>query len=472
MAKILLVSPSLQQNVQLHLTDNSYGLGLAYLHSAIERAGHTIKTRSYNNTDETIAGDEFAAEFMDFAPDYLLVQLLTMNRVAGYRLIKTAKRLNPGIRIIAGGIHATILYDQLLRNFAIDYVVLGEGEATIVELLASLNSGGTENVSGIAYRENGKTVKTLKRELNNDLDTIPFPKHELFMTPEREMACILTSRGCPFKCSFCCLHTISQRRFRKRSVENVIREIEYIADNFKNTKTIQLADDTFTLDPQRVNDLCAEIIRRKIKMNFTCSARIKPASAEMFKLMKKAGFTGIGFGLETGSEKLLKSIHKNITKDDVMDTFKMLQGVNINIVTYLMVGFPGESNETVNETINLIKQLRKIKYFEFAGVARVWVYPDTELCRIMKDNGKLDDNFWLTDKDVPYFTVEHTEEELYKMVLKIAVSCTTARQWIKRLWDGASHPACAIQSSLLRAARLKKAFFSKKSLNRTGGQSP
>lgn len=155
-------------------------------------------------------------------------------------------------------------------------------------------------------------------------------------------------------------------------------------------------------------DFCREVIRRKIKIKFWCSARIKPASVELFKLMEEAGFKSIGLGLETGSAKLLKSIHKNITREDVIETFKMLKGINMGIHTYLMVGFPGENKSTVAETIDLIKRLQKIKYFEFAGVARLWVYPDTEVYEHLRDAGRIDDSFWLTDKDVPYFTLEHT----------------------------------------------------------------
>jgi radical SAM superfamily enzyme YgiQ (UPF0313 family) len=290
-------------------------------------------------------------------------------------------------------------------------------------------------VEGIAYCRAGNVITTKERPLIADLDTLPFPKHELFITPERKMACILTTRGCPFKCNFCCLHAISHRKYRRRSAANVVDEIEYIATTFPYIKIIQLADDTFTLDQPRAIQICEEIVRRRINMKFYCSARFKPASRELFKAMEQAGFVSIGFGLETGSEQLMKSIHKNITQQDVLDTFEMLRDTNFNVTTFMMVGFPGETDETVDETVKFIKRLQKIKYFDFAGVARLWVYPGTEVYEIMKSKGKIDDDFWLSDQDVPHYTVDHSPEKLTKMVTRISLSCMTKRQMFRRVTD-------------------------------------
>lgn len=456
MKKVLLVSPPLQVNTQVRSKDNSYGLGLGYLHSVLEREGYAIRTFSYNNCDPVEARKAVTAELLDFKPDFFLVQIFTMNRGESFCFLKMAKAIRPGIKIIVGGVHASIYPGQMLENFPVDCVVIGEGETTIVELLKTLSDGrDPAGVKGIAYKNEGRVVITGEQPLIEDLDALPFPKHELFMTPEREMACILTTRGCPFKCSFCCLHTISKRKFRKRSAKNAVDEVEYIVNTFKNIKSIQIADDTFTLDPQMAMDFCREIVRRKIKVQFLCSARIKPASVELFKLMEEAGFKSIGFGLETGSAKLLKSIHKNITREDVLETFKMLKGSNINIITYLMVGFPGENKETVAETIDLIKKLQKIKYFEFAGVARLWVYPNTEVYEQLRAADRIDDSFWLTDKDVPFFTLEHTAEDLERMVTDIAMACMPRKQLARYLMSEILHPSLFARKFMPRLRKLK-----------------
>jgi len=462
MKKVLLVSAALQKDVQVRLKDNSYGLGLAYLHSVIDNAGYAIETKSFNNTDIEASEAEMSADLQRFRPDFLLLQIFTMNRVASYRLIRLARTILPDVKIVVGGVHASIYPAQLLDNYPLDCVVIGEGEVTILELLQTLSSGGDLGaVKGIAYLKDGAAVITQQRPLIEDLDSLPFPKHELFISPEplREMGCILTSRGCPYRCSFCCLHTVSRRRFRKRSVKNVVDEIAHIAEHFPQIKVLQIADDTFTLDQPRAIEICREIIRRGIKMRFLCSARIKPASVELFEIMEKAGFDSIGFGLETGSEKLLKSIHKNITREDVLSTFEMLKGRNIRIATYLMVGFPGENAETVSETIDLVKKLQKIKYFEFAGVARLWVYPNTEVYEVMRASGQIDDSYWLTDKDVPIFNLEHSAEDLTKMVTEITLACMPWRQGLKQLINELLHPVATAKKIVPRLRRLKKYFY-------------
>lgn len=460
MKKILLVSPSLQQNVQVGERVDSFSLGLAYLHSVINGAGYSIETVNYNNLPVEVSEKEIEEKINTINPDFFLVQILTMNRVASKRAIALARKLKPGIPIITGGVHASIYYSQVLDFYGADYVVIGEGERTVLELLGALSGGlPVDGIKGIAFKRERKVVVAPERELIADLDCLPFPKHELFITPETRMVGILTSRGCPFKCSFCCLHAISKRKFRKRSVNNVVDEIEHITRNFPGVTSIQMADDTFTLDQTRAMDFCLEIIRRKIKIRFLCSARVKPASVELFELMERAGFVSIGFGLETGSDKLLKSIHKNITREDVIQTFEMLKKRKISIATYLMVGFPGENDDTVAETIDLIKKLQKIRYFEFAGVARLWVYPNTEVYEAMRAGGRIDDSYWLTDKDVPFFTLEHTEEELERMVTKITLACQPWRQWIKRIFSELLHPVRTARKVAPRLRKLKRVFF-------------
>ncbi len=429
MAKIFLLSTSLQESVQLQVEDNSYSLGMAYLHSSIRQAGYDIHTENYNNIPEHIALKSIRGILDEEKPEYLLIQMFTMTRVSSYRVIKLAKKLNPNIKIIVGGVHASVLYRQLVENFPIDYVVIGEGELAIIELLDALENGKpTSDIKGLAYTliDKGEgllpvrqTVVTEMRELNKKLDDLPFPAHELFVTQKSKIANIITTRGCPFLCSFCCLHTISKRKFRKRSIESVVDEVEYILDTFAGVEFIQIADDTFALDMKRAKELCREIIRRGIKVKFWCSTRFKPADTELFELMVEAGFTDIGFGLESGSPKMLKNIHKSISQEDVLETFGLLKDLPITPTTFLMVGFPEECDETVQETVNLVKKLKSIKSYNLSGVAPLWVYPDTEVYDKMKEAGKIDDNYWLTDKDVPYYTVDHSYHQLRKMSLSI-----------------------------------------------------
>ena len=216
--------------------------------------------------------------------------------------------------------------------------------------------------------------------------------------------------------------------FRRRDINSVVDEVEYILNNFPSVEVIQIADDTFALNLERAKNLCREIIRRGIKVKFWCSTRFKPADVELFELFAQAGFTDVGFGLESGSPKMLKDMHKGITQKDVFETFEMIKDIPITPTTFLMVGFPEESDQTVKETIELVKKLKSIRPYNLSGVAPLWVYPDTEVYDKMKEAGKIDDSYWLTDKDVPYYTVDHPYHRLRKMSLSINYHDSTYKQ--------------------------------------------
>lgn len=205
------------------------------------------------------------------------------------------------------------------------------------------------------------------------------------------------------------------------SYKRVVDQIEHIINKYPWIETIILVDDTFTLDNKRVIDVCKEILKRGIKMNFNCEARIKPVSREMFYWMQKAGFIKVCFGIESGSEKILKSIHKNITKEDCFNTFRILKEFKkIEVVKYLMVGLPGETEDTVRETIEFVKKLQRIKKMNFFYATPFWLYPGTEVYRDAVSKGFIDDDYWLTEKPCPIYTLEHSEEWLRKMSNKIA----------------------------------------------------
>lgn len=146
-----------------------------------------------------------------------------------------------------------------------------------------------------------------------------------------------------------------------------------------------------------------------------CSARVKPVSREMFEWLEKAGFTKIMFGLETGSEKILKSINKKIKGQDVIDLFKILKDFKFIVTTFLMCGFPGETHETISETIDLVNRMQRIHYSWIAGVGKLQVLPGTEVYSIMKASGGITDDYWLTEKPIPLYTIDYTFAELVQM---------------------------------------------------------
>ena len=428
MSKILLLTSSFEENQLSDNYDNEewikqtndrshYPIGIAYLHSYMKQQGHDIKTLFLNTHSYKLCYKRVEDEIKNNKPDVLGLQILTQNRTSSFRIIEKTHETNPEIKIVIGGIHTTATYDLILKKYPYITAVIGEGELTFDELCKYFEwHKDLSEVQGIAYNKNGEVVTTPQRELIHDLDILPNPAHELFFNPERTQSCILTTRGCPFACSFCALESISKRQHRKRSVENVIKELEELKSNFPNMKKIWTHDDTFFLDNERVMRFCDEVIKRGLNtFEFVCSARVKPICEEMVDKLVQANFKHILFGLESGTDEILFRCHKNITQKDVERAFTLFSKTDIEITTFLIVGLPGETDATNLNTANFIKKLQRIKYVFFRDIGILGIYPGTEIFRLSKEAGIIDDEYWMTDKRVPLYTVDYTEEKLYEM---------------------------------------------------------
>ena len=416
--KVLLASLSIEPDSRFPKDPNApYPLGLAYLYSITEQEGHSPRLLFLNSFDQEHSEREFFRTVEQWNPDLVGLQIFSMNRVSTFRAIERLSEHHPSIRVVIGGIHTSVMYDQIIRRFPAAVAVLGEGEETFREILrATLDGTPLDAIRGVAFSRDGDVVKTPPRPLVGDMDSLPVPRHELFFDqePGRTVAHMITSRGCPYDCSFCCLKTITLRRYRKRSVESVFEEIRNLKRKYPRLRQIQIHDDTFLLDNRRVIDLCKQLVDANFGVTFICSARVKPVSRELFEWMKKAGFEKIMFGLETGSGKLLHSIHKNIKPDDVLQLFHMIRPFDFLVTTFLMCGFPGESDDTVRETIALVRKTQRIHYNWNAGIGKLWVYPGTEVHQIMKEKGHITDDFWMAEEPVPFFTVEHDLDGLIR----------------------------------------------------------
>jgi len=418
--KVLLTCTSIEENSRVPQSNGHYPMGLAYIHSYIKDE-HEVRTYYLNNVPEVECLETLYKAMEEFKPDVVGISMITHSRVSSYRLIEYLK--DKPIKVVLGGIHATLMYEQLLIKYPYVIVVRGEGEITFKELLKNLDN--YKDIKGIAYYDNGVKV-TEKRELIDDLDILPFPEHELFMKEQgRILANILTARGCPFKCNFCVLDAFSRRKVRFRSVQSVVEEIQYLNDNFPNITDIWIHDDAFTLNNKRVIEICKEIIKRDIKKSFICSCRFKPISYEMLDYMQRAGFTKVMFGLESAAKPIIKQMHKGVTKEDAIKAIKLISKFDMQTIVFLMVGLPGETDETIEETGMFIQKLQRIKYFHYNDMNITMVSPGIEIYDMMKGKvviegyGIFDDNYWLTDNFVPYFVLENNYEKLYEMKDKL-----------------------------------------------------
>lgn len=473
--KVLLISPPFEDEWRdSRVNHNShYPLGVAYLHSYLETKGHTVESLPLNNYEYAAADDLVKERLHAFAPDVVGFNMLTSNRVSCYRLIEYILGRHAGVRIVIGGIHTSTMYEQILLKYPEIVAVIGEGEIVLANLLEAIESdAGLDGVKGIAYAskpagsEQYSVKVTPKEELIRDLDILPYPKHDIFFHEGRTVACILTSRGCPFQCSYCVLGVISARMVRYRSIENVMGEIEYLVAKYPQIDTFWIHDDVFFLKPKRAIEFCDEFVKRNIGRKIVCSGRFKPFTKELADALERAGCEVMLFGLETGSRKLMDTSHKSITPEDALHTFNLLRDTKVEPICFLIVGLPGENDETVAETIAFVKKMQKIRYFHYSDIGTLTIYPGTEVYEIAKSMNFMDDSYWLGEGPAPLYAAEHSVEQLqaYKDRILDAIALErifTIRGFMaqaemipyimKSLWRGTPHYRKVIASLLIKA---------------------
>lgn len=415
--KILLINPSSSTPENRR----EYILGIPYLVSALRAKGYfDIQFRNYFNMQWTETIGLTLEVLKDFKPDVVLLSSFTINRIAGFKIAQMAKEFNPSIKVVMGGMHPSFMYKQILSNTLVDVVCIGEGDRTIIELLDAFKvNAPLDDIKGIAFKKDGGIFITEKRPFIKDLDTIPFPAHDLYKDylTKTGKAHIIASRGCPFGCQFCSTTEFWGRSWRARSVRNVVDEIEMLLRDY-GIKYACFLDDEFTLQKRRTTELCKEMLNRGLKIKWSCSTRVNTFDREQLEWMVKSGCEHIALGIESGSSRILKTIGKKITVENIINTFDLLNEFKLSRGAYLMVGNPGENKESVEETIQLVKRLE----LDVSSVAVAEIYPGTQLYEIAKERGFITDDYWLTERTPPFFTVEHSAERLQWWAFLIVLS--------------------------------------------------
>ncbi len=305
--------------------------------------------------------------------------------------IKTAKIIrnhNKENIIIMGGPYASMIPDKLIPEYA-DIVVHGEGEHILRDILAEVT---INEINGISFLNGSRIVTTAPRPNITDLDALPFPAWHLldlkqynFPSGKRPMLPIITSRGCPYKC-INCTHIVHGYNFRQRSPENIVDECEYLIKRF-SIREIQIWDDNFTFSPDRVIETCNLILKKNIKVHFSCPSGIRAdiGTPEMFKIMKRAGFYFVSLGVESGNQEIVNKLGKNLDLEKVKYTVGLLNDVGIRINLHFMLYLPWDTEKTIEKTINFAKSLK----VHLAHFHMTTPFPGTELYNIIKKDGNL-----------------------------------------------------------------------------------
>jgi len=354
-------------------------------------------------------------------PDLVGITLYTFNRHQGLRLASVARRANPRCTVIVGGPHATHTGESILSHYPdVAAVAAGEGEITMLEAARALQAGEPlSGVRGLIVRSgaDGSPSRTFARETVADLDTLPFPAPHYrghHLDPEAEASFVITSRGCPARCTFCNTPDFWGTRMRFRGPENMLEEIRFLKERLGIIQP-GIRDDTFTVHKRRLIEFCQRLIDSRLNVMWSCQSRVNAIDEERLAWMRRAGCDHIQYGIESGSPRILSELAKDITTDEIRAAAAATRKMGLTLSIYLISGVPGETEADFHSTRALLEEIRP----HDGLVAPLAVFPGTHIYARMKAQGSIDDDFWVREK----------KDTLYEM------TGAPARRSFKRLVD-------------------------------------
>ena len=390
--KILLVKPF---NLSDHIQPS---LGLGYLATSV-RENHEVKI--LDCIKEHIKPSDFPKVLDDVKPDMVGVQCYTYDLHSLQEILKAAKRR--GLKTVLGGPHPSTAPLDTMNFFAedLDYLFQGEAEIGFKKLADKLSGKSSINfteIPGLAWREEGKVLLN-ERYLENDLDALGMPAWDLIKPedyPEAQhraffkkfpIAPIMTTRGCPFSCTFCAGNLISGKKIRRRSSENILSEIKTLYNNF-GIREFHIIDDNFTMDKKFAKDFLKNLKRLNLDISWAVpnGIRMDTLDDELLDLMKETGLYLISLGIESGSDRILKLMKKNLTTEQTRHFVKLIRKHGIDIAGFFILGFPGETVDDIKKTIRLSLELDLLRANFFTYLP----FPGTESFNSLKTEGKLD----------------------------------------------------------------------------------
>jgi radical SAM superfamily enzyme YgiQ (UPF0313 family) len=341
-------------------------------------------------------------------------------------LAEEIKKFLPKVTLILGGPHITALPEETMENSKFDIGIIGEGEYALLELMRQLRDGcfQPDRIEGLIYREGEKLKMSPQRGYIQNLDTLPFPARELY-PPLRlykpvadsyrrlPYAHIMTSRGCPFQCTFCD-RKVFGNKFRARSANSVLTEIDELVSNY-GVREIKFFDDTFPLNKERALLICEGIIKRKLNIIWSCLSHTRHVDKELLTAMKRAGCWQVTLGLESGDPKVLASMKKGITLEDSRNAVRRAKKAGLNVKAFFIIGMPEDTMDSIKRTLEFAKSLP----IDTATFLTLTLFPGTELFNIAVKEGTLRHKNWqyysqlnLPDSNITYIPKKMTRSEL------------------------------------------------------------
>jgi radical SAM superfamily enzyme YgiQ (UPF0313 family) len=407
-------------------------MGLLYVAAGVKQAhGDRFQIEVLDTQVERMDSARIERFIAERRPDVVGISCMTFLLIDALKVARLAKRVDPKIHVVIGGAHPTIYPEEMASQPDIDSIVIGEGEHAFAELLPALEEGRSlSGIAGVGFKENGRVVINPGRDFIRDLDSLPFPDRGLLPTERYynvlgdskvTMTSLLTSRGCPFKCTFCT--NKDGKICRMRSPENVVREIE--ACFAQGITDFDIIDDTFTINKKRAMAIAELILERGLKITMDLRARVDTVDQELLDKLAEAGCNRIRFGVESGDPGVLENIQKGITLEQIRKAYPMARKAGMVTFAYFMLGMPGETELEIKKSLKLAKELRP----DFAQFLIFTPFPATLSYEEGMRKGILKDDYWrefsahpTEDFVAQWWTENFTHEELEKWQKKVHLS--------------------------------------------------
>jgi len=384
--RVLLITPKVNTAYSKIGDYEEIGLGILYIASALKKAGHEV---SVQLVDE----ESVFSELSDFGPDIVGVSCVTATYNASIRILEAVKSFDKSIVTIIGGHHVTFTVKETLEESCIDYLIRGEGEEVIPELLDNIEAGKLfKLVRGVCFKKKNKLFNQNSIALVKDLDSIPFPDRSFIK--DRSNTFIICSRGCPFKCNFCSISNFYNGAWRKRKISSVLDELEQVKGIYNGKVRVAFRDDSFTVDTKWTKDLCKGMIDRGFKFKWWCNSRVDSINKDekLLSVMRDSGCNGISLGLESGVQEIINSYHKGITLEQARNAALKAREHSIKQIWYFMIGSGDKYDRPryIKKSVNFMKDFP----FDLVQISLLTPYPGTCLYEKLKQENRIINTNW------------------------------------------------------------------------------
>jgi anaerobic magnesium-protoporphyrin IX monomethyl ester cyclase len=369
-------------------------LALAQLAAWVRQEGFPVQIIDLHA--ENLQPADAADRVRDYAPDIIALTSKTLGWPAVIEIAQMARVAAPRAKIIVGGPQITIYPKESLTWDIFDLGVMGDGEETFLEICERVESGSElSGIPGTVFRfSNGEIEQYAARPVPKDIDRYPMPAWDLLdvdryhcLTLLKPFATMVTTRGCPWHCGYC--SQVYSDKLRFRSPELVVEEMEFLEKTY-GVKEIVFFDETFTIGKKRMKKLAEEILRRGLKVKFNIRARVDTVDREVLTWLKKAGLRSIHMGVEAGTDRVLKIMNKQITREQTTEAFRIARELGIETRGYFMIGYYDATPADVEETIKFASSIG----LDWASFSVATALPATDLYRISQERGYVDGDFW------------------------------------------------------------------------------